>query len=316
MNKVIFENLPSRNTPINAQTLNAIQNTIEQELALKFDKADYEKIGTEENPINANELVEVGTYKISGEHINFYNTRTPSFVCIVTYNGTTLVQSVVTEDGLVARTGTYENDSWNFSDWKEASAGIEEYRGTAQELVDLDDITTVGIYKIISPYYTNTPYDNLPVIEHARKSFILIVNGNRQQCIVDVGGLYTRYFNSLSTINAWTEWKLQSGTGCEIIQETDTASTDNVYSASAVDNLKQDKIKFMTKQLTTDTYGNISLNMSSDNYRILNVVPEGNSINGWVTTYCFNNIYHIHTGNFNGTALSGTATFRITYIEL
>ena len=115
------------------------------------------------------------------------------------------------------------------------------------------------------------------------------------------------------------KFKKTTITDGEVIQETDTATTENVYSASAVNNklaLKQDKIKFMTKQLTTDENGNASLEMNSNNYRILNVVAEGNTINGWITTYCFNNYYYVHAGQFNGQALSGTATFRITYIEI
>ena len=64
MDKIVFEDLPSKNTPINAKFLNQLQDNFEKALINCGEIAKME--GTAETPINANNLIEVGIYRITG----------------------------------------------------------------------------------------------------------------------------------------------------------------------------------------------------------------------------------------------------------
>lgn len=78
---------------------------------------------------------------------------------------------------------------------------------------------------------------------------------------------------------------------------------------------KKSAIKTVQKRLTTDVAGNGALGMSPGNEIILSIYQLGTDANCWVTLYCYNGIYFVHTGNWNGSAFSGTATFEIVYID-
>lgn len=78
---------------------------------------------------------------------------------------------------------------------------------------------------------------------------------------------------------------------------------------------KKNAIKTVQKRLTTDVAGNCVLGMDSDNEIILSIYQLGTDANCWVTLYCYNGLYFVHTGDWNGSAFSGTATFEIVYID-
>ena len=120
----------------------------------KGDKGDTgdgltEKIGTEESPINANTIVNVGVYKISGNKINFYNNETETLILEVTLNNTALVQSITTSEGIALRVGQYTNDIWSFGEWdvltgeKQVGYEDEELEGTEKIIIEASDFDGV-----------------------------------------------------------------------------------------------------------------------------------------------------------------------------
>ena len=112
----------------------------------------------------------------------------------------------------------------------------------------------------------------------------------------------------------------------DIFKKTKTTSDEYTYTCSYINdlednisgsiNLKQSKIKTMTKTLTTDSSGNIITGLNTNDHILLSAYQRsGNAINGFVSIYTYNGNYYVHTSNFNGTALSGTADFEIVYID-
>lgn len=75
-------------------------------------------------------------------------------------------------------------------------------------------------------------------------------------------------------------------------------------------------IKSQEKYIDCDSAGNGSLGISSDEYRLIDIVQVGTSFNGVVTHYCYNNQYFVHIADWNGNAVSGNYPFRITYLPL
>ena len=112
----------------------------------------------------------------------------------------------------------------------------------------------------------------------------------------------------------------------DIFKKTKTTSDEDTYTCSYINDLednindsidlKQNKIKTMTKTLTTDNSGNVIIGLNTNDHILLSAYQKsGTSINGFVSIYSYNGNYFIHTSNFNGTALSGTADFELVYID-
>lgn len=112
----------------------------------------------------------------------------------------------------------------------------------------------------------------------------------------------------------------------DIFKKTKTTSDEYTYTCSYINNLegnindsinlKQNKIKTTVKTLTTDVSGNVITGLNTNDHILLSAYQRsGTSVNGFVSIYSYNGNYFIHTSNFNGTALSGTADFELVYID-
>lgn len=102
------------------------------------------------------------------------------------------------------------------------------------------------------------------------------------------------------------------------IVNTASNSQTDTYSCNYVDTQlddKQKKFMTMTKSLTTDSSGNAYIGLSATEYIVVSIYQKGTTFNCWTSLYCYGNSYYIHTGNFNGTAASGTGTYEIVYYK-
>lgn len=303
MDKINFEDLPSKKTPFSARIFNLMQDNIER--AIIENRGVIELIGTSSDPINANNVTTAGVYKVSGDKTNFYvNDGTfILFVQIVENRGNvTLIQHMLTQNGLAIRTGTYEiiqqEIYWNFSNWElQSGAGggdtlpvgtilafsgdtaPEDFlfcrgqavsRTTYSELFEVigtqygsgDGSTTFNLpdYRsrvAVGLDSNDTDFDTLgetgggTAQENLRVSAVTYglteSQSYRGQALIskvrnDTSGAVTIDNCDLNlmppyiTQNFIIKFKKTTITDGEVIQETDTATTENVYSASAVDN--------------------------------------------------------------------------------
>lgn len=126
-------------------------------------------------------------------------------------------------------------------------------------------------------------------------------------------------------VNYIIKAKNTTPTMASIVDAYSTSTTDG-YSANYVNgelsdlntliNTKQNKLKTKSMTLTTDSAGNQTLGMWTQDTLVLSVYQKsGTAINGWCTLYTYNGQYMVHTGNFNGTAISGTQEFEVVYID-
>lgn len=119
MDKIVFEDLPSKNTPLNAENLNKLQQNIED--AIRINTGIKELVGTSDNPIDLNDITDVGIYKVVEEfYTNAYyvSNLKPSFMLFVTGSpATILTQAIITASGLAIRTRVYLEGSYTWSEW-------------------------------------------------------------------------------------------------------------------------------------------------------------------------------------------------------
>lgn len=109
-------------TPLSAFVMNKLQDNVENEIKnIVNNKSIIELVGTDEKPIDADDIKSVGIYKVSGEHTNFFDDRANNFILQVAFDRTKLVQSVIIEQGICMRTATYEiidqEIYWIFGEW-------------------------------------------------------------------------------------------------------------------------------------------------------------------------------------------------------
>ena len=162
LKKIEFKDLPSEETPLDAATLNTMQDNIEE--CIFANKGIIELVGTEESPINANTIVNVGVYKISGSKENFYNNETETLILEVTLNNTALVQSITTSEGIALRVGQNVDNAWSFGEWdvltgeKQVGYADEELEGTEKILIeasDFDGVDTVELADVVQTLESN-----------------------------------------------------------------------------------------------------------------------------------------------------------------
>lgn len=170
LNKIEFKDLPSEETPLDAATLNTMQDNIED--CILANKGVIEFEGTIESPIDANKIVNVGVYKISGSKENFYNNETETLILEVTLNNTALVQSITTSEGIALRVGQYTNDIWSFGEWdvltgeKQVGYENEELEGTEKIIIeksDLGGVDTVELADVVQTLEGNET-DKVPSV--------------------------------------------------------------------------------------------------------------------------------------------------------
>lgn len=147
-------------TPFTAFMMNKMQDEIIEEI--KRNKGIIELTGTDEELINANEIVEVGVYKVTGNKINFYNNETETLILEVTLNNTSLVQSITTSNGIALRVGQYADEVLSFGEWdvltgeKQVGYADEELEGTEKILIeDADFDGVIADEIVISETITN-----------------------------------------------------------------------------------------------------------------------------------------------------------------
>ena len=133
--------------------------------------------------------------------------------------------------------------------------------------------------------------------------------------IVDAYSTSTQDGYSANYVNTQLGNKLNTSA----VKTSSTTSDADTYSCTFINNAlnnKQNKIKTKSMTLTTDSAGNQTLGMWTQDTIVLSVYQKsGTAINGWCTLYTYNGQYMVHTGNFNGTAISGTQEFEVVYIE-
>lgn len=166
LNKIEFKDLPSEETPLDAATLNTMQDNIED--CILANKGVIEFEGTIESPIDANKIVNVGVYKISGNKINFYNNETETLILEVTLNNTALVQSITTSEGIALRVGQYADfGEWNvLTGEKQVGYENEELEGTEKILIeesDFDGVDTVELADVVQTLEGNET-DKVPSV--------------------------------------------------------------------------------------------------------------------------------------------------------
>ena len=120
MEKIDFKDLPNTTTPLSSENLNKLQGNIETAI----EDVIKELFGTAEEVIDANEIVDVGIYKISGVIENFHkSTVYNQFIMYVNWDGYKLIQTIIGEGCIYYRTAEEFRGSFSWSNWELQSSG-------------------------------------------------------------------------------------------------------------------------------------------------------------------------------------------------
>ena len=152
-------------------------------------------------------------------------------------------------------------------------------------------------------------------------SMLSLVNGSFKEIVLGEGG------NKISVTDEepaaahdgdlWIDSDGIDTLESEVVNSLDGNETTKAPSVSAVNNkfIAKNGIITVEKALTTDSYGNAALGISSLDYVLLDICQVNQTVNCWMSHYSWDNQYRLHTVNWNGTALATSGTFRITYMK-
>ena len=141
MEKIDFKDLPNTTTPLSSENLNKLQGNIETAI----EDVIKELFGTAEEVIDANEIVDVGIYKISGVIENFHkSTVYNQFIMYVNWDGYKLIQTIIGEGCIYYRTAEEFRGSFSWSNWELQSSG-----GTGSKEIAYEGDTLEGTEAIM-----------------------------------------------------------------------------------------------------------------------------------------------------------------------
>lgn len=197
MNKINFENLPSTTMPLNAESLNTMQDNIEAEIEKKISKELASYTG------DLNDIKTTGFTYARGTATNIPVSGHFYFLTTIAINENNIYQRATRLIADIDSMLTYERQcvSGTWTEWYECEA---KFARNISASTNFDSVTIPGKY-----YFTSTPSgENKPVAKYG----VLEVFGNsgsfRMQrfTVYDGSEVYTRGGHS----GNWSEWKATS----------------------------------------------------------------------------------------------------------